>query len=114
MAAAVLVLASAGIAHATRNPNPPPSGIVVHLFGPNGILSDVTPHLPGETPSPSAHAQTGATPPSGTDGANSIATSDDPSWGSILHQMFVVGDPNHPNQPASGRPGERQPVPTSH
>ncbi len=112
-AVAAMLLASAGIAHATRNPTPPPSGIVVHLFGPQGIM---TPILPGDDTNhaaPSEHgaqgAPTGSTA-SATEGANSLQTSDDPSLHDILHQMFVTGDPNDPNQPATGRPGERQAV----
>jgi hypothetical protein len=116
---AALFLASAGIAHATRNPTPPPSGVVIHLFGPNGILSNATSHLPGESPAPPAPGQNPGSPPGAASSAstagsnNSMSTSDDPSWGSIFHQMFVVGDPSHPNQPAPGRPAEREPIPVS-
>jgi hypothetical protein len=39
-----------------------------------------------------------------------VETSDDPSWHDILHQMFVVGDPEHPNKPAAGRAAERADV----
>ncbi len=111
-AGAALLLASAGIAHATRNPTPPPSGIVVHLFGPHGIM---TPILPGEdtahgTPGQSGQAAAGGATASATGSGNSLQTSDDPSLHDILHQMFVTGDPNDPNQPATGRPGERQPA----
>ena len=112
-AVAAMLLASAGIAHATRNPTPPPSGIVVHLFGPHGIM---TPILPDDDTNHSAPGQNGAqgapagSTASATDSTNSLQTSDDPSLHDILHQMFVTGDPNDPNKPASGRPGERQPV----
>ena len=116
-AVAAMLLASAGIAHATRNPTPPPSGIVVHLFGPQGIM---TPILPGDDTNHSTPGQSGAQAPaagsaggataSATASANSLQTSDDPSLHDILHQMFVTGDPNDPNKPASGRPGERQTV----
>jgi len=102
-AVAALLLASAGIAHASRNPTPPPSGIVVHLFGPQGIM---TPILPGED---SSHGQALAAG-GATASANSLQTSDDPNLHDILHQMFVTGDPNDPNKPATGRPGERQAV----
>jgi hypothetical protein len=115
-AVAAMFLASAGIAHATRNPTPPPSGIVVHLFGPHGIM---TPILPGDDTSHSAQGQNGSqgatagSATSATDNANSLQTSDDPSLHDILHQMFVTGDPNDPNKPAAGRPSERQNVPAS-
>jgi hypothetical protein len=107
MTAAALFLAAAGIAHAARNPTPPPSGIVVHLFGPNSIMSNVAPDLPGETAKPPAPSQTAG---SSASSANSVETSDDPSWHAILHQMFIVGDPEHPNKPAGGRAAERQNV----
>ncbi len=113
IAVAAVFLASAGIAHATRNPTPPPSGVVVHLFGPHGIM---TPILPGDDTKHSTQDQNGtqgatAGATAGTpDSANSLQTSDDPSLHDILHQMFVTGDPNDPNKPAGGRPGERQNV----
>ncbi len=117
-AGAALLLASAGIAHATRNPTPPPSGIVVHLFGPHGVM---TPILPGDDTRHGTPGQNGGQAPAAgsatdstaaaTDSANSLQTSDDPSLHDILHQMFVTGDPNDPNKPATGRPGERQAVP---
>jgi hypothetical protein len=107
LTAAALFLGAAGIAHASRNPTPPSSGIVVHLFGPNSIMSNITPDLPGETAKPAAPVQ----PPGSTaSSASSVETSDDPSWHDILHQMFIVGDPEHPNMPAGGRPTERQNV----
>jgi hypothetical protein len=110
MIATILLLTSSGIAQATRNPTPPPSGVVVHLFGPNSIMSDVAPVLPGES---RAHATVSGAPGQPATGqnalpANGVETSDDPSWHDILHQMFIVGDPNDPNKPATGRPGERQ------
>jgi hypothetical protein len=116
-AIAALLLASAGFAHATRNPTPPPSGIVVHLFGPQGIMTPILPgddtprSTPGQSgaPAPAAGAASGATA-SSADSASSLQTSDDPSLHDILHQMFVTGDPNDPNKLATGRPGERQAV----
>jgi hypothetical protein len=111
IAVVTLLIASAGTAHAYRNPEPPPSGVVVHLFGPNGIFSD----LPGESAKPSTPGQsTDATTPGSAPAATTgVETSEDPSWHAILDQLFIVGDPNDPPKPASGRPGERQSVPTS-
>jgi hypothetical protein len=119
-----LLLASAGIAQASRDPTPPPSGIVIHLFGPNSVMSNVMPDLPGETAKPPAAApgQTAGTASGGTAGAPttaaqasgvetsapSTATSNNPSWHDILHQLFVTGDPNAPNRLAPGRAAERQ------
>ncbi len=112
-----MLLASAGIASAERNPSPPPSGIVVHLFGPHGVM---TPILPGDDSNHGTQGQAGGQTPatgaasgasaSATGSASPLETSDDPNIHDILHQMFVTGDPNDPNKPASGRPGERQPV----
>lgn len=110
MTAGALVLATAGIAQAARNPTPPPSGIVVHLFGPTGVL---TPILPGDDSKQTGQGHAAGSTGGGSDATNSLRTSDDPSMGDILHQMFVVGDPNDPNKPASGRPGERDHVPAS-
>jgi len=59
------------VAQARQDPTPPPSGIVVHLFGPGSITSAVIP----ETASPGVPAA-------------------EPSTGDILHQMFVTGDPD--------------------
>lgn len=110
IAVAAMLLASAGIANAERNPTPPPSGVVVHLFGPHGIM---TPILPGDDTKHPNEGQSGGSAPgsSAAGSANALQSSDDPDIHAILHQMFVTGDPNDPNKPASGRPGERQPVP---
>ena len=66
----------AGAAQARLNPTPPPSGIVVHLFGQNSVASHILPTGGGK-----------ATPDGGT--ANTA-----PSTQDILRQMFVTGDPN--------------------
>jgi hypothetical protein len=110
LTAVALFLAAAGIAHASRNPTPPTSGIVVHLFGPNSIMSNITPDLPGETAKPAAPRQTASSTTNSAGSASSMETSDEPSWHDVLHQMFVVGDPEHPNKPAGGRPAERENV----
>ncbi len=86
-----------------RDPQPPPSGIVIHLFGRNSVLSNVL------STQPAAEANTA---PAIADGsaATSPATSQEsagPTTGQILHQMFITGDPNDPPKPALGRAAER-------
>jgi hypothetical protein len=71
-------LCSAGAAQARQPPNPPPSGQVVHLFGPGSIASQF---LPG--------GKSAATP-TGTNGSSRYV---EPTTSEILHQMFVTGDP---------------------
>jgi hypothetical protein len=80
--AAAALAAWAAPAIARQDPSPPPSGIVVHLFGPSGVTNKILP------------AGTG----SGTTAA--------PSTGAILHQMFVTGDPDA--TPGQSRPKGRQ------
>ncbi len=111
---AALLCGVAGLAQARPNPSPKPSGTVYHLFGPNSIMSAITPGLPGETPKP-ATAQPGGAPQTDASAAQVAAAggtaagtpqteqSDSPAMGAILHQMFVVGDPDHPIQPSIGR-----------
>jgi hypothetical protein len=70
------ILLWGGAAQARQNPMPPSSGIVVHLFGQNSVASHILPT--GETKTTQ-----------GGDAANAA-----PSTQSILHQMFVTGDPN--------------------
>ena len=53
-----------------RDPAPKPSGITIHLFGPDSVTA-------------------GALPP--TNGSSTT-----PAMGEVLHQMFVTGDPNTP------------------
>jgi hypothetical protein len=115
-------------AEATRNPTPPPSGIVVHLFGPDSIMSNMT-DLPGEivkpTPKPNGappgivqpgSSQSGAAQPAGNAAPSAAAGTstpsgsyEEPTVGQVLHQMFVVGDPNHPTTPSVGRTADRPP-----
>ncbi len=104
LVSALLCGISAG-AHATRNPTPPPSGIVVHLFGPGSIMSNVVPDVGGEAAKP-ATVESGSVQPGGapvTAAAPQAAGANEPTLGAVLHQMFVVGDPDHPNQPSMGR-----------
>ncbi len=71
-------LCGAGAAQARQPPNPPPSGQVVHLFGPGSVASQF---LPG--------GKSTTTP--GGNAANSSYV--EPTTSEILHQMFVTGDP---------------------
>ena len=70
-------------AQARQTPNPPPSGVVVHLFGPDSVASGI---LPSGAPAPAA----GGTPAPAGGGSGYV----EPSTSDILHQMFVTGDPN--------------------
>lgn len=81
-------------AWARQDPKPKPSGIVIHLFG------------PAETATPNVTAKGKA--PIATD-ANSASdqSGQNPSWGDVLHQMFVTGDPTQDSKPSfpAGRQG---------
>ncbi len=92
----LLGLAIPVVAIARQDPTPPPSGVVVHLFGQNSVMSNVLPTAPQGSLSGSA----AATAPAGTGDNGSL------TLGDIAHQMFVVGDPNNPPRPASGRASE--------
>ena len=70
-------LCGAGAAQARQPPNPPPSGQVVHLFGPGSVASQF---LPGGN----------AAAPTGSGGSSGYV---EPTTSEILHQMFVTGDP---------------------
>ncbi|MDR3520102.1 MAG: hypothetical protein P4L54_00655 [Acidocella sp.] len=71
-------------------PNPPPSGVVVHLFGQDSVMSNVLP-------------TTAATALGATSSAAPGTPAAEPTLGDIAHQMFVVGDPEHPPKPAPGK-----------
>jgi hypothetical protein len=99
-AAAASLVVSAGPALARHDPVPPPSGIVVHLFGPDSITSRVLPNDLGfasAPPAPAASNGTG-TPVQGAavaGGPGAPANSyPEPTMHQILHEMFVTGDPN--------------------
>jgi hypothetical protein len=97
-------------AHARQPPNPPPSGIVIHLFGPNSITSNILPTAP--VARAAGAASTG--PVNATSGGAAAPAAApayvEPSTSDILHQMFVTGDPNlKPGQNfAKGRTGNPQ------
>jgi hypothetical protein len=69
---------------ARPDPIPPPSGIVVHLFGPGSVTSNILPT--GNAP----NAQAGSTPNAQGGSTHYV----EPSTHDILHQMFVTGDPD--------------------
>ncbi len=74
-------LCGAVAAQAHQPPTPPPSGIVVHLFGPGSLATHFLP--------------SGATTPASPNGGGYV----EPTTGDILRQMFITGDPNQ-------KPGE--------
>jgi hypothetical protein len=94
---AIVLAALASPAAARQDPAPPPSGIVVHLFGPDSLSSHVLPSAPG------------AKPAAGAPAASNGAAYPEPSLGDVLHQMFVTGDPDQlPGQAlAKGRAANR-------
>jgi hypothetical protein len=116
--ATVALVGLAGPALARQNPTPPPSGIVVHLFGPNSIASNILPTMP--MPGPAA-SPAPATMPSGPGAAANPAIAQSaapaaadagyqaPSLHDVLHQMFVTGDPDQKQGQdlAPGRTAER-------
>ena len=77
--AALAFLTLSRAAEARPMPEPKPSGIVIHLFGPDSATT--APTTSGGTGTKPAHAAS------------------DQNVGAILHQMFVTGDPNQ-------KPGE--------
>ncbi|WP_297492286.1 hypothetical protein [Acidocella sp.] len=83
-------------AAARPQPTPPPSGIVVHLFGPQSLSSQILPGgaAPDSSPEPSS--------------GQSSSESSGESWGAVAHQMFVVGDPAQEGRAAlpKGRAGK--------
>jgi hypothetical protein len=78
-----------GTAQARQDPTPPPSGTVIHLFGPDSVTSSMFPEPSGNTPAPAAASSGGSSVAPATS-SNYV----EPSAGDILHQMFVTGDPN--------------------
>ncbi len=104
-ALAVLLLGLAAAPAAARpDPSPPPSGEVLHLFGPNSVTSHILPTSPAAAGADNgASAKTGASPAAGTQGQGGSM-----SLGQIAHQMFVTGDPAQEGGAAQpkGRNGE--------
>jgi hypothetical protein len=96
-------LLAAKPAAARQNPTPPPSGIVIHLFGQDSLMSNVLPDMASPAaPMPTGNvAAPGATAPGAAQSSNDV----EPTLGDVLHQMFVTGDPNDPPKPSTGRFG---------
>ena len=94
-------LCGVGAAQARQPPNPPPSGVVVHLFGTGSVSSNLLPSG-GGVPAP-APGGAAANAVGGSGGSSYV----EPSTSDILHQMFITGDPNQqPGQALSkGRTG---------
>jgi hypothetical protein len=97
LAGLLLTAGFTGTALAGPQPNPPPSGVVVHLFGQNSVMSNVLP----------TSAATALGVPAGTTTSSSGEPAAEPTLGDIAHQMFVVGDPEHPTKPAPGKTAPR-------
>jgi hypothetical protein len=94
MAALTTCLPLAALAR--QNQSPPPSGIVVHLFGQDSVMSNVLPTAP-----------TGGRPQAAGGVSAPQPAYVEPTTGEVLHQMFVTGDPNDPPQPSTGRTKNR-------
>ncbi len=87
-------------------PEPPPSGIVVHLFGPDSITSNILPqaaapaasaptsNAPMESAAPGETAQPVGSASTVEPGQPAATSYQGPSLHDVLHQMFVTGDPN--------------------
>ncbi len=95
--AVMLVNLAALPALARQTPTPPPSGVVIHLFGPNSVTSQILPGAAASSP--------GGTTQTGT--AANAQAAPEPTFGDVFHQMFVTGDPAQDSKPrfAPGRNG---------
>jgi hypothetical protein len=102
-------------AWARQNPTPPPSGIVVHLFGQDSVMSNILPTGPARPAGPGEVAAApgeviyqGSGPQAGRVSGQAMESGYvEPSMGDVLHQMFVTGDPNDPVQNSTGRSKNR-------
>lgn len=109
-------------AMADKNPEPKPSGVTIHLFGPNLITTTNS-----DSAAPDSNAGSASSPASGQSADQSVtingvstplssgdsastgsanaspaAAQPEPTMGEVLHEMFVTGDPaqdGHPNFP---------------
>jgi hypothetical protein len=89
---------------ARQEPTPPPSGVVVHLFGQDSVMSNVLPTAPVR-PAVSGQIYPGAGPQA--DGAPAQGAYVEPTMGDVLHQLFVTGDPDAPVENSAGRSKNR-------
>jgi len=133
--AGFLVLGAGPAWAAGRTAPPPPSGEVIHLFGPDGVWTNILPASPAHssaaappstapaagpsaagTPSatvanaPAAalsadNAASGGTAPAAAGPSAPSAAYPEPTLGGLLHQMFIVGDPGRGPGFSTGRPG---------
>jgi hypothetical protein len=99
--AVILFGAVAGAAQARNDPTPPPSGVVIHLFGPGSITSNLLPggSAPvGAAPVAAGGAATGVAAGAAAESAAAQPAYQEPTLGQVAHQMFVVGDPSQSPQ----------------
>lgn len=94
MLGCALSLSLSAPAFARIEPTPPPSGIVVHLFGPDSVTSHIMPSTGGSSGGDTAKGATTADGKTSTPGEPAAAQAPAPTVHDILHQMFVVGDPS--------------------
>ncbi len=82
-------------AEAARNTPPPPSGEVIHLFGPDSVLGNIMPSAPGGQAAPQAPGSPAhvAPAPGASAAAGGAPAYQEPTMGDVLHQMFITGDP---------------------
>lgn len=76
-------------AMADRNPQPKPSGITIHLFGPNLITTS----NPSSDSSASGEAASGQGAGQSATINGTSAAQPEPTMSEVLHEMFVTGDP---------------------
>ncbi len=72
---------------------PPPSGEVIHLFGPDSVLNQM-PGMGGTADSGTAAMAAGTGDASAATAAQGAGAQAEPTLHDVLHQMFVTGDPN--------------------
>jgi hypothetical protein len=100
---------------ARQNPPPPPSGIVIHLFGPDSITSKILPTAPAASapaaPAPAAPvaSMAGGAVMAPAPQAAAAPAYQAPSLHDVLRQMFITGDPDQKTGQdlAPGRTAER-------
>lgn len=91
-----LALLGLGLGPALARPLPPapPSGIVVHLFGPDSLSSQMLSTAAPSKKAPASAGAAGVNAKAETDaGASAPTPAPSPSWGDVAHTLFVTGDP---------------------